>query len=59
MSQLLTRLRSDLAGATAIEYGLVAALLCIGMIAALAGFGMSVNGMWNHISSTATNAINI
>ena len=48
------RLRSDKRGATAIEYGLIAALIAIGMIGGLSALGGGTNGMWgqdrNHIA---------
>ncbi len=40
-------------GATAIEYGLIAALIVIAMIGALSGLGGGVGGMWTNLGTTA------
>lgn len=39
-------------GATAIEYGLIAALIVIAMIGGLATLGGGAGGMWTDISNT-------
>lgn len=44
-------------GATAIEYGLIAGLIAVGIIAALTVFGGSVQGMFGRISDKAGNAM--
>jgi pilus assembly protein Flp/PilA len=46
----LRRLRGDRAGATAIEYGLIAALIVIAMIASLKGLADATSGTWNNTS---------
>ena len=45
------RLRSDKRGATAIEYGLLAALIAMAMIAGLSTLGGGANGMWGELSN--------
>ncbi|HEX6742128.1 MAG TPA: Flp family type IVb pilin [Sphingomicrobium sp.] len=47
----LRRLRSDKRGATAIEYGLIAALIVIAMMAGLASLGGGMGGMWTKINT--------
>lgn len=47
----LRRLRSDKRGATAIEYGLIAALIAVAMISALQSLGGGTNGMWGKLDS--------
>jgi pilus assembly protein Flp/PilA len=47
--------RSD-DGATAIEYGLIAALIAVAAIAAMQGLGTSLSGTFNSTSSTMANA---
>jgi len=42
-------------GATAIEYGLIAALIVIAMMGALSGLGGGVGGMWGNLGAIATN----
>ncbi|MDQ3139098.1 MAG: Flp family type IVb pilin [Pseudomonadota bacterium] len=44
------RLRSDKRGATAIEYGLIAALIVIAMLGALSSLGGGANGMWGKMA---------
>ena len=45
------RLRSDKRGATAIEYGLLVALIAIAMVAGLSTLGGGANGMWGGLSN--------
>jgi pilus assembly protein Flp/PilA len=45
-------LRADRRGATAIEYGLIAALIVIAMMTGLASLGGGVGGMWTKLSNT-------
>nr|WP_277754232.1 Flp family type IVb pilin [Porphyrobacter sp. GA68] len=59
MPALLNRLVDDTSGATAIEYGLIIALLCVAIIGALSSFGGSVNNMWDLISTRITVAIGV
>jgi len=47
------RLVRDKKGATAIEYGLIVALIVIAMIGALSGLGGGVGGMWTNLQTTA------
>jgi pilus assembly protein Flp/PilA len=44
-------------GATAIEYGLIAGLIAVGIIAALTAFGGSMTGMFNNIQNRAGGAM--
>jgi pilus assembly protein Flp/PilA len=46
----LRRLRSDKRGATAIEYGLIAALIAAAMITGLSALGGGANGMWGRMA---------
>ena len=50
MSILANLLRDD-AGATAIEYGLIAALIAVASIAALQGMGDNLKGTFEKVSS--------
>lgn len=47
------RLSLDQRGATAIEYGLIAALIVIAMMAGLSKLGGGANGMWGKIQNRA------
>ena len=46
------RLRRDKRGATAIEYGLIVALIAVAMIGGLSKLGGGSGGMWTNLSST-------
>ena len=51
LQNLLTRLRSDDAGATAIEYGLIAALIAVAAIAAFQLVGTNLTSTFNSVAS--------
>jgi pilus assembly protein Flp/PilA len=48
---------SEDGGATAIEYGLIAALLAIACIGAMNAFGGSLIGLFDYVRDTSTNAM--
>jgi pilus assembly protein Flp/PilA len=50
------RLRTDQKGATAIEYGLIAALIVIAMMGGLRAMGGGAGGMWSNISQAVQNS---
>ena len=50
--KFIGKLLRNEAGATAIEYGLVAALIAVAAIAAMQGLGSAVSGSFNDTSST-------
>jgi pilus assembly protein Flp/PilA len=52
--RIMRRLRRDKRGATAIEYGLIAALIAIAMMGGLRSLGGGAGGMWTNVSQTAT-----
>jgi pilus assembly protein Flp/PilA len=49
---MFTQLIRDESGATAIEYGLIAALVAVAIIVALTALGTSLNGLFDGISTT-------
>jgi pilus assembly protein Flp/PilA len=51
LMRLSRRLTANRHGGTAIEYGLIAALIVIAMIASLKGLAHVTTGMWNNVSS--------
>ena len=55
--QLLGRLLRDERGATAIEYGLILALLCIGLVTIMAATGGEVVEMWSGVDAQSDAAI--
>ena len=50
MINLLNRIWRDETAATAVEYGLIVAMIVIAMIAALNGVATETIGMWNKVS---------
>ena len=48
----------DESGATAIEYGLIAALVSVAAISALTTMGNSLNTMFGTVSNAMSNAVN-
>ena len=44
-------------GATAIEYGLIAALIVVAMMAGLQSMGGGVGGMWTRINSNLASSM--
>jgi len=56
MLKTLKLFAKDESGATAIEYGLIAALIAVGLIAALTALGGSLQSIFYTISSTLNNA---
>jgi pilus assembly protein Flp/PilA len=59
MFKLLRKLRKDEDGATAIEYGLIAALISVAAIVAMTAIGGSLDTLFNTVSDeldTATGA---
>jgi pilus assembly protein Flp/PilA len=46
------KLFADRRGATAIEYGLIVALIAIAMMGGLSKLGGGSNGMWGNLSDT-------
>jgi len=46
------RLVADQRGATAIEYGLICALICVAAIGGMQQLGGGVGGKWGNLAST-------
>lgn len=53
---LIRRLAADESGATAIEYGLIAGLVAVAIIAALSLLGDSLTGLFEYVADTVTAA---
>ncbi len=58
MTRALAQFMRDDSGATAIEYGLIAAMVAVACIAAFIAFGGSVNGLFTSVNDKAGNAMN-
>ncbi len=54
---ILKNIRKDESGATAIEYGLIAALVSVAAIGALTAMGGSLNTMFQTVSNALTAAV--
>ncbi len=52
MRQWLSSLAKDQSGASAVEYGLIAALIVIAMIASFRQVASVTTSMWNNVSAT-------
>ena len=52
MVQFFENLKNDDQGATAVEYGLIIALIFLAMIGGVTTFGETTITMWNNISET-------
>ena len=53
---IVARFVRDESGATAIEYGLIAALIAVGIIAAATTLGNSLSSLFGRISTRLNNA---
>ena len=51
MSNFVTRFLKDESGATAIEYGLIAALIAVVIITAVTSVGTNLSGQFTNIAS--------
>ncbi len=56
MITTLNRFVKDENGATAIEYGLIAALVSVAAIGALTALGTNLSNLFNTVSSSVTSA---
>ncbi len=54
---ILNKIRKDESGATAIEYGLIAALVSVAAIGALTAMGNSLNTMFTTVSGALSSAV--
>lgn len=50
-TNLVTRFKNDESGATAIEYGLIAALIAVVIIGALSAMGTSLSAKFNTVNT--------
>ncbi len=54
---ILKKIRKDESGATAIEYGLIAALVSVAAIGALSAMGTSLDSMFQTVSQAIQTAV--
>lgn len=55
--RIFSRLRRDKRGATAIEYGLIAALIAMALMGGLSSLGGGAGGMWTNLAQTANDKL--
>ena len=51
MTKFLTRFKTDETGATAVEYGLIAALIAVGVIVSARALGVQISVTFNSVKS--------
>lgn len=56
MTKFVSRFIKDESGATAIEYGLIAALMAVAIITCLTAFGPQMKGAFENIGSSMENS---
>ncbi len=56
MFSLISKFANDESGATAIEYGLIAALVAVAAIVGMTALGTSLNGIFTNVSTELNNA---
>ena len=56
MQNFVTRFVKDESGATAIEYGLIAALISVGIIVGATALGNNIENKFNDVSDAVANA---
>lgn len=54
---ILRKVAADKRGATAVEYGLILAMVFLAMLGAVSSFGSEVISMFNDVSSTSVSAM--
>lgn len=57
MTKQIARLLRSTKAATAVEYGLILALIFLAAMGAISSVGKSTIAMWNNVSSSATGAM--
>ncbi|HWL47484.1 MAG TPA: Flp family type IVb pilin [Sphingomonadaceae bacterium] len=56
MARWAPRLIRDRRGATAIEYGLILALIALALVSGLSALGSSTHGMWGNLQDEVSDA---
>jgi pilus assembly protein Flp/PilA len=57
MTDFLARLLRDIRGATALEYGLILALLFLAVASTVTGFANENGNIWNRVSNEMSDAV--
>ena len=56
--RVLNKLLRDQSGASAVEYGLILAMIVLAMVGALSSVASSTIDMWNDVSDKTSQAVN-
>ena len=56
MSKFVSRFVKDESGATAIEYGLIAALIAVAIVTAVTAVGTNLNSIFSNVNTKLTTA---
>ena len=59
MVKFLKRLERDTRGATAVEYGLILALVFLAMVAGVQTFGTEATAMWSRVDTAVLGAVGV
>jgi pilus assembly protein Flp/PilA len=54
---IFRELKADVRGATAIEYGLILAMVFLAMVGAVQAFGIQATKLFDHVSTTSASAM--
>lgn len=57
MKRTFIQILTDCRGTSAVEYGIICAMIIVGLISAVAGVGGETSNMWDDVSSKSEEAI--
>ena len=57
MKRFFRRILADSRGTSAVEYGIICAMIFIGLVSAVAGLAEQTSSMWTDVSSKSKDAI--
>jgi pilus assembly protein Flp/PilA len=57
MKRFFRQMLADAGGTSSVEYGIICAMIVIGLIGAVAGVGEETASMWDNVSSKSEEAI--
>ena len=57
VKRLLSRLRKDIRGTSAVEYGIICVMIGVGLVAAVKGVADENGRMWNTVTSKSAAAM--
>lgn len=57
MECFLKQMLTDVRGTAAVEYGIICAMIVIGLVSVVAGLATETSNMWNNVASMSKDAI--